>query len=276
VSAETAAAYLERARGILADIAEHETAGIADAAGLAAAAIAGGGYAHLFGAGHSHAATMDVYPRIGGYDGFNPIIEPSLTKFQGVVGNEGLRQISFMESVPGLAEAIFVNQLVAPPDIMVIVSNSGINTVIVEMALTCRDHGVPVVAVTSRAHSDSTKSRHPSGSKLLDLADVVLDTHVPAGDAVVPVDGLPYPVGAISSIASVALIQSLVSQTAADLVAQGIVPKQIPSHNRHDAATSGADSSTEDSLIAWARRRAARLAALSEPDGPWARPGDPR
>lgn len=261
--------YLQRVGEIVAAIHDHETDHIRRAAGLAATAIAAGGYTHLFGTGHSHAATMDVYPRIGGYDGFNPIVEPSLTKFQGVVGNEGLRQISFFEGVPGLAEAFLVNQMVAVPDAMVLVSNSGINTVVVEMAIGCRERGIPVIAVTSRKHSDSTQSRHPSGSKLLDLADVVIDTHVPVGDSIMEVEGLRYPVGAVSSIASVSIIQSLVSQTAAELVALGAAPNQIPSHNRHDAAESGAEASTELSLVSWARRRAARLESLSRPDGPW-------
>lgn len=273
---DAASEYLTHVRDTIDAISDQELDSIREAARLASGAIAADGWTHLFGTGHSHAATMDVYPRIGGYDGFNPIIEPSLSKFQGVVGNEGLRQISFLEGVPGLAEAILVNQMVAPPDVMVLVSNSGINTVVVEMALGCRARGIPVIAITSRQHSDSTQSRHSSGAKLLDLADIVLDTHVPVGDAVVTVPGVRYPVGPLSSIASVAIIQSLVSQTAVELVAAGAPPAQIPSHNRHDAAESGAEASTQRSLTSWARRRAVRLASLSNPDGPWATSGDPR
>ncbi|RNL62147.1 sugar isomerase domain-containing protein [Nocardioides marmoriginsengisoli] len=261
--------YLERLAVILGSVARLEQDAIGTAAEHCARAIEGGGYAHLFGTGHSQGAAVDAYPRIGGFDGFNPILEPSLTRFQGVVGNEGLRPISFFEQVGGLAEVILVNQLVTAPDAMIVISNSGINPVVVELAAGCRALGVPVIAVTSLQHTASTESRHASGAKLVDHADVVIDTHIPPGDALVHVDGLDYAIGAASSVIGPALVQALVSQTGALLAERGVAVAQIPSHNRHDEHESSAAADMERSLVRWAVRRGRRLDALAAPDGPW-------
>src|SRR5690606_13141030 len=72
-------------------------------------------------------------------------------------------------------------------DVFLIASNSGINGVVVEFARLVRDAGFPIVALTSVAHSSSVPSRHPSGLRLMDLADVVIDNGAPPGDAALDV-----------------------------------------------------------------------------------------
>lgn len=235
---------------------------LADASAMS---IAAGGFVHLFGSGHSHVATMDSYPRIGGYDGFNPILEPSLTRFNHVLGDDGLAQVSFLEQVTGFGEVILDAHLVRPPDTMVIVSHSGINAVVVDMALGCRARGVTVAAITSAAHSASTDSRHPSGHRLLEVVDIVIDTGAPVGDAIMDVDGVDHRVGAVSTILGAALIQALIAQTAERLAAAGQPPFQIPSHNRRDGAERISGDAMRHSTERWAARTGRRLLEAGTP-----------
>ena len=108
---------------------------IASAARLAAKAIEGDGFVHLFGTGHSAMPPVDIYPRIGGIEGFNPITELALSRISSVIGVDGLMQASFLERAEGYGEVILQSSPVAPPDVMVIFSNSGINGTAVDVAL---------------------------------------------------------------------------------------------------------------------------------------------
>jgi uncharacterized phosphosugar-binding protein len=93
-------------------------------------------------------------------------------------------------------------------DVFLIASNSGINGSVVELASLVRERGHPVIAITSLTHSTSVDSRHSSGRKLYELADVVLDTGAPAGDATIDIaPGIAT--GAVSSLAGVVLVQML-------------------------------------------------------------------
>jgi uncharacterized phosphosugar-binding protein len=105
---------------------------------------------------------------------------------------------------------------------MVISSNSGINPLPIEMALLSRERGLHVVAITSLEFSRSLTPRHSSGSRLCEIADVVLDNHCPAGDALVDVAGVQARVGPGSSIASMALLNATIASTIELLSAQGL------------------------------------------------------
>jgi uncharacterized phosphosugar-binding protein len=81
----------------------------------------------------------------------------------------------FIERVEGLAEQILANFHFDPRDVMVVFSASGVSAVPIEMARGARDRGMSVVAVTSVAQTEAGPSRHSSGTRLLDHADVVID-----------------------------------------------------------------------------------------------------
>jgi uncharacterized phosphosugar-binding protein len=105
--------------------------------------------------------------------------------------------------------------------VLVIISNSGINAVPIEMAMLCRDKGMTVVAITSLAHSQSVASRHSSGKKLFDAADIVIDTHGVSGDAALDVPGSPHQTGATSTIIGCAIVQAITAQAVAMLAERG-------------------------------------------------------
>jgi uncharacterized phosphosugar-binding protein len=179
---------------------------------------------HLFGSGHSRILVEEMWPRYGSFPGFNPIVELSLSFHNLVVGANGQRQAMFLENVEGLAERILRNFDLSPKDTALVASSSGCNIVPIEMAAGFRQRGLRVVAIISRRHAEASASRHPSGKKLQDHADLVLDTGAPAGDALVHVEGLPTPVAPGSTIGGCLLVNSIKAEVASRLTQAGHPP----------------------------------------------------
>src|SRR5437899_8075540 len=189
--------------------------------------ILAGRMVHLFGSGHSRILVEEMWPRYGSFPGFNPIVELSLSFHNLVVGSNGQRQAMFLENVSGLAERILRNFDLSPQDSALVASSSGCNVVPIEVAERFRARGLKVVAIISRKHSEASASRHPSGKKLQDFADVVLDTGAPVGDAMVRVPGLETPVSPGSTVGGCLLINSIKAELAARLTGAGRSPKVL-------------------------------------------------
>jgi uncharacterized phosphosugar-binding protein len=241
---------------LLSRIEETQADALSQASRLCADAIGAGGLVHLFGSGHSRIPVEEMFPRYGSYPGFNPIVELSMTFHTQVVGANGQRQAMFIERVEGLAEAILANFELEPPDVMIVFSVGGLSAVPIEIAQGARRRGLPVVAVTSVAHSLRGSPGHSSGTRLLDHADVVLDLCTPPGDALVRVEGLDTPVGPGSTIAAVAIANEIKTKTAALLVERGAMPPVLTS-----AALVGTERSQElfDAAYAEHARRVTRV-----------------
>src|SRR6185436_17248009 len=141
-----------------------------------------------------------------------------------VVGANGQRQAMFLENVSGLAERILRNFAFTPRDSALVISSSGCNVVPIEMAAGFRERSVRVVAIVSRRHSEASRSQHPSGKKLQDFADLVLDTGAPPGDAMVQVEGLKTPVSPGSTVGGCLLINSIKAELAQRLTRAGHPP----------------------------------------------------
>ena len=162
---------------------------IREAAALFAATILKGRLVHVFGTGHSRMAVEEMFPRYGSFPGFHPIVELSMTYHNPVVGANGQRQAMFLENVQGFGPVLWRNFATSPDDTLMAISTSGCNAVTIDVALEAKRLGMPVVALTSLAHADASTSRHDSGKKLHEVADVVLDQQAPAGDSAVWIDG---------------------------------------------------------------------------------------
>ena len=228
-----AAALLELVASTQGDVIETASQWSADA-------IAADGLVHLFGTGHSRIPVEEMFPRYGSYPGFNPMIELSMTFHTQVVGSNGQRQAMFIERTPGLAEVILSNFSFGPRDVMIVFSAGGLSAVPVEMARGARRRGVRVIAVTSVAQSMSGPADPSVGSRLLDEADLVIDLCTPPADALVTVDGLDTPVGPGSTIAAVAVVNSIKVRTAELLVERDAMPTVITR-----ASVVGADRSRD-------------------------------
>jgi uncharacterized phosphosugar-binding protein len=200
---------------------------IETAARWCADAIAADGLVHLFGTGHSRIPVEEMFPRYGSYPGFHPIAELSMTFHTQVVGANGQRQAMFIERVPGLAEVILGNFRFGPKDVMMIFSASGLSAVPVEMAQGARRRGLRTIAVTSMAQTLSAEPDPRIGRRLYEEADLVIDLCTPQADAMVHVEGLDTPVGPGSTLAYVAIINSLKVRIAQLLTAHGSMPPVI-------------------------------------------------
>lgn len=113
---------------------------------------------------------------------------------------------------------------------MIIISTSGLRPLIVEMAMGAKERGLPVIGVVSRKHSEAAPAGHPSGKKLIDLADVVIDNQCPPGDCVLELEGLEWRTGPTSTVTGAMIINMLRCEVAERLLKRGITPTLLPSH----------------------------------------------
>lgn len=216
--------YITQAKAILDQIEATQMDAIERAAELCAETIAGDGLVHLFGTGHSRIFIEEMFPRHGSFPGFHPIVELSLTFHNLVVGSNGQRQAMFLEHVEGFGQVILRNFVFSAPDCFLLFSNSGVNEVVVDVALEAKRLTMPVIAVVSVQHCTASPANHSSGKKLTDIADIVIDNCTPAGDALVRVQNLQDPVGPGSTIGAAAVTNALKCSIAEKLTALGKAP----------------------------------------------------
>ena len=200
------------------------------AATLCTEAIARDGLVHLFGCGHSRMLCEEMTPRQGCFVGWHTIVELALTYHNPIVGPNGLRQSLHLEKTPGYAEQILRNFAFGPKDVLIVISTSGIREVIIEMAEGARARGLKVIGLCSRVHCEQARPAHPSGKKLSDVADVILDNGAPIGDTLVELHGAPGKTGPFSTLGGALVMNMLRCEVAQRLADRGIEPVFLPSH----------------------------------------------
>jgi len=223
--------------------------------------IRAGGLVHLFGSGHSRIPVEEMFPRYGSFPGFHPMVELSMTFHTEIVGTNSQPAAMFIERVEGLAEVILNGFDFGANDVMVVFSASGRSAVPVEMAIGAKARGLNVVAVTSVDESMALPATHPSGTRLLDHADLVIDIGTPVGDAMVTIDGLNTPVGPGSTISNTAIVNSIKVRTAELLVASGDMPPVLTA-----ASVVGSEESKRLFETAYAEHGRRLGRAISKPE----------
>ncbi|HVH57693.1 MAG TPA: SIS domain-containing protein [Vicinamibacterales bacterium] len=218
-------AYLAAAHGALDRVAREQGDSIRRAGAAVADALASGGILHIFGAGHSHLLAEEGFYRAGGLAAINPILDRRLMFFDGALAS------TRAEREPGYAAEILEREDVRRGDAGIVVSNSGRNAVPLEMAMALHARGVSVIAITSLEHSRAMASRHSSGRKLYEIADVVIDTSIPAGDAAVALPGTSIRMGPLSTVVGATIIHSVCIEAAARLLDRGVAPPVLASAN---------------------------------------------
>ncbi len=231
--------YLQKCRELM-DAVERQLPLVRQVADRFTKSILAGRMVHVFASGHSRIMVEEMWPRYGSFPGFNPIVELSLTFHNLVVGANGQRQAMFLENVSGLAGRILRNFDLSPDDSALVISSSGCNLVPVEMAELFQQRGIHTVGLISRLHSEASKSNHPSGKKLQDFSDVMLDTGAPVGDAMVKIDGLETPVAPGSTVGGCMLINMIKAEIAERLTQAGRPPRVLTA-----AAVVGKQRATE-------------------------------
>lgn len=216
--------YFSHATTLLARLRDTQADAIAAAADRCATSIGKGKLVHLFGTGHGSFPALEAFPRSGSLVGFHPIVELPLALLHHVHGDMGVAQYRFLHRQEGYGRAILEAYRLDPDDTLVLFSHSGINAVILDMALEARERGLAVVGVTSLPHSSAVAARHSSGKHLYEAADIVIDTGAPLGDACVRLDGLDDPVAPVSSMLVMAVVEALIAETARMMVERGRPP----------------------------------------------------
>lgn len=221
--------YLDRAIALLAEVRETQSEAIMTGARWIADAIEAGGFAHVFGAGHSHMALEEAFPRNGGLVGLHPLTELALSYYTPVIGNSGMYQMRFYQEVAGLGDVIWRNYTFKPTDVFVVFTNTGVTKVALDIALRAREAGLRVIGVTSLKHAGATGTEHAGGKRLHEIADLVIDNCSIAGDAMVEVPGLDDKAGAGSSVTAIAIVNALSTEAARELARRGVTPYVLPS-----------------------------------------------
>lgn len=216
--------FLAAARSALAELAEREATHMAEASAWMAEAIAAGGLVRVFGSGHSRLIAEEIFYRAGGLAPIDAVLE------DGVSGYHDVSKSEYTERLEGYGELIVAHRRMAPPDVLIVISQSGRNAVPIEVADAARARGMRTIAITSIAHATDQPSRHSSGRHLHEAVDLVIDNGAPAGDCAL---GLPNgtPVGPLSGVLGAAIVQTLVVGAAERLLAAGADPPVFRSGN---------------------------------------------
>ena len=159
---------------------------------------------HTFGSGHSHMVGLELFIRAGGLGHVNAMLD------QDVLTSNGALRSSKLEKLEGLADVIWEEYKIEKGDIIIIISNSGRNALPVEMALRAKKEGIKIIAITSLTQTKEFASRHSSGKKLFEIADIILDNKVISGDGIMKIGN--DRVGAMSSINGMFIINTVVTE----------------------------------------------------------------
>jgi len=227
--------YSQTVMRLIAAIMRSQAASLERAAQAVFASLSNGGVFHVFGSGHSHALAEEAYHRAGGLVPVNAIQASFLTPLTppGVSGQ--------LERVSGLAKIILDGHDLRSGEVLMVISNSGINAVPVEVALEGKGRGLTVIALTSLNHSRAVPARHPNGKRLFEIADIVLDNCGEPGDAAVQYEGLRGRVAPTSLLAGAYIVNSLVCRVVELFLAKGLPPPiylsaNVPGGDEHNRA----------------------------------------
>jgi uncharacterized phosphosugar-binding protein len=213
-------------------------AAIDEAVKLAADAVDAGGVIQAFGTGHSEAFAMEIAGRAGGLICTNRIALRTLV-LRGGRDPSDLSRPDF-ERDPNIGENLLALFDIHPTDIFMIASNSGVNGSILGVALAAKARGHKVIAVTSFDHTSKVTPKHPSGKRLMEVADVAIDNLAPFGDSTMKLEG-GIGIGAISSITAAFIAQRITIGVAENIRLRGKTPPvylsaNIPGGDEHNRA----------------------------------------
>jgi uncharacterized phosphosugar-binding protein len=223
-------AYLERAKAILDRLAREESERIVQAGAAVADRVAEDRLIYVIGpGGHSQIGAEEVFSRAGGLAAIYSFID------DGFYLGHGAGRSMRIERTPGYARAILAEVAFEARDLLIIVNAYGINSATIDSAMFARELGMTTIGVTSVANQrglpQGHPSRHPSGKDLCDMVDILIDTKMPLGDAVLELDGVSQPVGPVSTMVNAYAMNAIMLEAMAELVRRGIDPPVWKSSN---------------------------------------------
>jgi uncharacterized phosphosugar-binding protein len=231
--------YLSIAIKAIERIRDSQAEAIREAAAAVGSAIAHGKHVYTFGSGHSQLLARELTERAGGLVPVYHLPDPTW---------------GMVEQLEGYGEYLVGQYPLQAGEVLFVISNSGRNPEPIEVALGAKALGLKVIAVTSLKHSRGVGSRHSSGRKLYELADVVLDTGVPKGDATMSFDGMPAKAGAVSTILGAAILNAVMVEAIQYLLDKGVQPPVLLSANLDGSAEHNAALKDRYKEMAWLPR----------------------
>lgn len=194
------------------------------AARLAAQTMLSEGLIYVFGCGHSHILAEETFYRAGGLACVSPVF------YEPLMLHEGAAESSRLEKQAGLAAQVLSGLHLEKRDLMICISTSGVNAVPVEFAFAVKEQGIPVIGISSHAY-DSQAANNPLGRHLFEVCDLCIDNAAPHGDACLTLEGLPVKMTPVSTVTGAFILNSILAEASALLLAQGKIPPVYYSGN---------------------------------------------
>ena len=197
--------------------------------------MAAGGVVHVFGSGHSVGLGIDIKNRIGALVPIHIMEMSDFVTKGGVSLEEFMDTKNIFERKPNMAGRLYDLYDIKPEDIFIVISNSGINGIVIDIASLAKQHGHKVIIITSMKHTLAEEPRHPSGKKLYEFGDIVIDNCGPHGDALIETDGVAK-VCSVSSICNNCIAQSMAARCVEILNEKGLELPVLTGDKAHDDA----------------------------------------
>ncbi|MCP8617339.1 SIS domain-containing protein [Salirhabdus salicampi] len=217
--------YFEKIKEKITEVQQAESEQLQAAARKVAECILNDGIVHLFGCGHSHILTEEMFYRAGGLVPVHPIfVEPLML-------HEGAVRSSSYERKNDYAKGFMEEQDIRKGDVIFVISTSGRNPVPVDVALMAKQKGAYVIGITSIEYSKSQPSRHVNGKHLSDVVDHVIDNHAVKGDALLTHEKVDVPFGPSSTVVGATILNGVFAEAIANIADQGETPPVFLSGN---------------------------------------------
>lgn len=219
-------AYYTRATEIMEEVFDKEAEAMERAAAALAEANEEGRSIFAFGCNHAGLIALELFYRTGGMVTINPVRAPGM-----MLEVSPITMSSELERIPGYGKVLFDSLPAKEKDVIIIHSVSGRNAVTIDMAQAAQEKGLTVIVVTNMNTAGVVASRHPSGKKLHDFADILIDNHGDMGDAAVQLEGFAQKIAATSTVVGAAILNAVVARACELLLEQGIQPPVFMSGN---------------------------------------------
>ena len=226
--------FKDEMKALLDELYETQKDNIEKTAGLIAGCIEKGGVVHVFGSGHSVGLGIDIKDRPGALVPIHIMEMSDFVTKGGVSVEEFMDKKNIFERKPGVASKLYDLYDIKPQDVFIVISNSGINGIVIDIADLAKKNGHKVVIITSMKHTLAEEPRHPSGKKLYEFGDIVIDNCGPHGDALLETEGVAK-VCSVSSICNNCIAQSMAARVIEILKEDGFELPILTGDEKHDA-----------------------------------------
>lgn len=217
--------YIDKIKYLLVTVEKEESQTMNKAAEKVAESIQKGGIIHLFGCGHSHILTEEVYYRAGGLVPVQPISHEPLML------HEDASQLAILERKNDYAREFMKNQDIRKGDIVFVISTSGRNPVPVDVALIAKEKGAYIIGITSIKYSVSQPSRHASGKHLYESVDLVINNHSPVGDALLAHEKVAVQFSPSSTVIGSTILNAIFAESISIMAENNYAPPVFLSGN---------------------------------------------